>query len=132
MEPGGIEPPPIPTSLDSINDLESTRATRRAVQGDPTLSKLVQSWPTLPNESRELITVILEKCLRAASVSNGVVESPTRLSCTVDEQSNARQGVQCELGSGADESAVDSTGTARRPAGRGEAAPDGDSGEVRS
>lgn len=132
MEPGGIEPPPNPAALDSSNDLESLRATLRAVQGDPTLSKLVDSWPTLPIESRELITVILEQCIRAASLSDGVVEPSTRLSCTVDERSNARQGVQCELGSGADESVFDSTGTARQPAGRGEAAPDGDSGEVRS
>jgi len=132
MEPGGIEPPPNPTPLDSIEDLESVRATRRAVQSDPTLSKLVHSWTTLPNESRELITIILEQCLRAASVSDGIVEPSTRLSCTVDERSNARQGIQCELGSGADESVAESTGAARSPAGRGGAAPDGDSWEVRS
>lgn len=132
MEPGGIEPPPNPTPLDSIEDLETVRATRRAVQGDPTLSKLVDSWPTLPSESRELITVILEQCLRAASLSDEDVEPSTRLSCTVDERSNAQQGVQCELGSGADESVVDCTEAARPPAGRGGAAPDGDSGEVRS
>jgi len=132
MEPGGIEPPQNPIALDSSDDLESLRATRRAVQADPTLSKLVDSWPTLPSESRELITAILEQCLRSASRRDGVVEPSTRLSCTVDERSNARQGVQCELGSGADESVVDSTGSARPPAGRGGAVPDGDSGEVRS
>ena len=93
------------------------------------LSLLVERWPHLSTKHREAILLIAD--IEAASAGMDATEPTTRLSCTVDERSNARQGVQCELGSGADESVVDSTGTARRPAGRGEAAADGDSGEVR-
>ncbi|MEQ9206125.1 MAG: hypothetical protein RLN78_02030 [Phycisphaerales bacterium] len=94
------------------------------------LSELVNRWDSLSTRQHEAILLIAG--IESASLSDGVVEPSTRLSCTVDEQSNARQGVQCELGSGADESVVDSTESARPPAGRGGAAPDGDSGEVRS
>lgn len=74
---------------------------------------------------------IAEQFVSAASLDSERVGHSMRLSCTVDERSIARQGVKCEHDSGADESGVDSTGTVRRPAGRGEAAFDGDGGEVR-
>jgi len=94
------------------------------------LSELVKRWPSLSTRQHEAILLIAK--IEAASASTDATEPSTRLSCTVDERSNARKGVQCELGSGADESVVDSTESARPPAGRGGAAPDGDSGEVRS
>jgi hypothetical protein len=130
MEPGGIESPPIHGSRPQKCDSEHERATLRAVHSDPTLSQLVQSWAALPSASRELIAVILAQGLEAAVGSTATPESPTRLSCTDDERSNARQGVQCELGSGADESDAGSTDAAGSPEDRGPAATDDDSGEV--
>jgi len=67
MEPGGIEPAPIQALQTLKAEMEHVRATQRAVQGDPVLSQLVQAWPTLPHESRELIAVILQQHLNARS-----------------------------------------------------------------
>lgn len=58
MEPGGIESVPNPTSCDVNADSEHSRAILRAVQSDPTLIKLVQVWPALPDEVREAIRLL--------------------------------------------------------------------------
>lgn len=98
---------------------------------DTFLSRLVAMWPTLSDEARERISLLVEQFLSAASADSEDLGHPTRLSCTVDERSIARKGIQCEHGGGAGESGIDRTGTVRRTAGRGEAAPGGDGGEVR-
>lgn len=94
------------------------------------LSLLVDQWPRLSERQRQAILLIAD--IEAAPVSTEVPESPTRLSCTAGERSNARQGVQCEFDCGAEESVSDSTDTARSPEASGSDAAEGESGEVQS
>ncbi len=58
MEPGGIEPAPI-VALQSLKaEMEQWRAVHCAVQADPALSQLVQSWPTLPEHVRLTVSLL--------------------------------------------------------------------------
>lgn len=60
MEPGGIEPAPIPCSEPVNADNEDMRAILRAVQGDPSLTHVVLAWGALPESVRTAITLLVE------------------------------------------------------------------------
>lgn len=94
MEPGGIEPDPIPGPLTPNADSAPLRATGRATHPSRQLARLVELWSSLAPPVRAGLVAAAEAAANSQSPPPDTQTDP----CLLDGRSHARQGVPCEHG----------------------------------
>ncbi|GJM17947.1 MAG: hypothetical protein DHS20C14_01600 [Phycisphaeraceae bacterium] len=96
MEPGGIEPHPIPIPRFPDTDSEGVRATGRATKADPLFNHLAALWPSLaPCDQSSLVQLASSLAAAERRVTPDPEPSP---SCNPDERSTGRKALKSSAG----------------------------------